>query len=192
MKKPPGITQEEFDMLLSWLDADRERAAEKYEKIRLKLIKFFVYRGCTEAEELTDETINRVTRKVRQFAKTYVGKPDPYFYGFAKKVLNEYLKKQKALKEHLKKLNSHPPPSTESSEQKEMDHKCLNKCLDELSTSDRSLILQYYEDEKQAKIDKRKMLAEQYGLTPYALRVRVHRIRMSLRKCVYKCLKEQK
>jgi len=39
MKKEWVLTQEAFDRLLGWLDPDRESAGEKYEAIRLRLIK---------------------------------------------------------------------------------------------------------------------------------------------------------
>ena len=45
MKKGWVLTQELFDTLLDWLDPDRERAGQKYETIRLKLIKIFTSRG---------------------------------------------------------------------------------------------------------------------------------------------------
>ena len=180
MKKKLGITQEEFNLLLSWLDQNQDRAVEKYELIQLKLIKFFSYQCGPDAEELAVETIERVTRKVRKIAKTYFGKPDSCFYGFAKKVL----------KEHLKRPKPRPLPPTESSEHKERLHKCLNECLEKLTASDRNLIMQYYEEERKAKINLRKQLAEQYGLTLYTLRVRTHRIRLELKRCIEKCLEE--
>ncbi|HEY0047746.1 MAG TPA: hypothetical protein VGB68_00565, partial [Pyrinomonadaceae bacterium] len=63
MDKENVINQENFDVLLNWLDRNREIAGQKYEKIRRRLIRIFLGRGCFEAEELADETINRVTRK---------------------------------------------------------------------------------------------------------------------------------
>ena len=49
-------------MLLEWLDPNLDLAGEKYEEIRRGLIKIFGYRGCSDAEGLADETINRVAR----------------------------------------------------------------------------------------------------------------------------------
>ena len=64
VKKQWSLTKEAFDSLLSWLDPDREWAGEKYEVIRARLIKVFAYRGCHTPEELADETINRVAKKI--------------------------------------------------------------------------------------------------------------------------------
>jgi len=44
-------------MLLGWLSTNEASAAEKYEKIRARLIRLFVGRGCYEAEMLADQTI---------------------------------------------------------------------------------------------------------------------------------------
>jgi hypothetical protein len=47
MKKDWVLTQDAFDKLLNWLDSDRERAGQKYETIRLRLIKIFTCRRCS-------------------------------------------------------------------------------------------------------------------------------------------------
>jgi hypothetical protein len=55
------LPKEQFLRLLARLDADPARAADQYERIRRKLIQFFVSRGLQDAaEELTAETIERV------------------------------------------------------------------------------------------------------------------------------------
>jgi hypothetical protein len=70
-KKDWVVTQSAFDRMLAELDPDRERAGEKYEQIRQKLMKFFQWRGCSSsaAEEHTDRTIDRVARKVEEGAE---------------------------------------------------------------------------------------------------------------------------
>ena len=60
MNKNWDMSPESFEALLGWLDPDRERAGIKYEQIRSGLISFFTGRGHCEAEDLADETINRV------------------------------------------------------------------------------------------------------------------------------------
>ena len=93
MKKDWILTGESFDLLLAWLDSDRELAGEKYEQIRRGLIKIFVCRGCREAEDLADETIKRVSSKINEIAPNFIGKFEEkvrYFYGVGKKVQLEY------------------------------------------------------------------------------------------------------
>lgn len=180
MRQKQPITKEEFDRLLAWLDMDSERAGEKYETIRRRLIDIFVYRGCSVAEDLADETINRVARKALEIADTYVGDPAHYFYGVAKRVHHEYLKRKPAA----------PPLPPPPPEDLEPQLACLDRCIEQLEPKSRELIILYYKEQKQAKIDARKELARRFNLNPSALRVRAHRIRDQLEKCVQGCLKE--
>src|SRR6266550_5419038 len=96
MNKDWVLTRESFDSLLAWLDSERDEAGRKYEEIRLRLIKIFVCRGCHEPEDLADETINRVSKKLREIESTYLGNPALYFYGVANKVHLEYLRRRPA------------------------------------------------------------------------------------------------
>ena len=179
------LTRDALDELLSWLDPDKHRAGEKYEEIRRTLIKIFVCRGCTTAEDLADETINRVIRKVPEIASTYVGNPALYFSGVAKYVLLEHEKKR----HDLAPLGIDPPtPLREDPEDIEREYGCLDQCMGHLTPKNRELILQYYEEERQAKIDSRRRLAERLGLKLNALRVRADRIRANLEECVGDCL----
>ena len=181
MKKEWVLTQEAFECLLGWLDADRDRAGKKYETVRLRLMKIFTCRGCAEAEDLADETINRVTAKVEEVAENYSGDPALYFYGVAQKVHLEYLRKR-----HTPSVPAPVIPSEKSEE----EYECLEQCVERLPPDNRRLVLEYYQDEKQAKIDHRRELAEQLGIAVNALRIRAHRIRLTLQQCMQDCLQE--
>src|SRR5690242_3335578 len=87
------LDQAAFGELLDWLGPDPETAGQTYELIRHKLITLFRCRGCAVPEELADETINRVIRKLPQIKPDYHGNPIRYFYGVAKKVYKEYLRR---------------------------------------------------------------------------------------------------
>ena len=181
MKTKWVVDQEAFDTLLSWLDADRERAGEKYEEIRRKLIRIFARRGCTTAEELTDEAINRVSRKVHGIAPAYIGDPALYFYGVAQNVFLEHVRKSNP--------NPKPVPPPDRSEEIERKHECLDQCMEQIDGESQELILQYFQDERRAKIDHRKKLADRHGLSPNGLRMRVHRIKAILQQCVGDCVR---
>lgn len=174
---------DDFDELLDWLHPDREQAGKKYEDIRRRLVRIFVHRGCTLAEDLADETINRVLKKVREIRTNFNPSDDPalYFYGVGRNVYREYLKRrpEPAL-----------PPPDEGTDDETPEYECLEKCLGLLSPSNRELILEYYGDEEGTKIDRRKKLAERFGMALNALRIRAHRIRLDLKRCVLECLKE--
>lgn len=177
-----------FDALLTWLDADRESAGRKYEEIRHSLILIFQWRGACNAEDLADETITRVINKVPKIVPGYIGDPALYFYAVAKRLAFEVLRKQQ---NQLELENPEKLPDLVSADpnNREAEHECLEKCLKHLSPDDRELILLYYQQEK-AKIEYRRDLARRYNLAPNALRVKVHRIRKVLHTCIFKCLDE--
>jgi DNA-directed RNA polymerase specialized sigma24 family protein len=178
MKKNWEFSQETFDALLAWLDPDREQAALKYEKIRSGLIKIFTGRGCVEPEDLADETINRVARKLNEIEKDFSGDPALYFYGVANYVYREYLRR---------KLPQPAPGPAVDPNRIELEYDCLERCIERLNGDDRDLLLRYYRPTAQTESEYRKRLAEQLGIAPNALRIRVYRIRMALKDCVQKC-----
>ena len=181
MKKNWVLSQESFEALLTWLSADREQAGQIYEEIRLRLIRIFTARACTEAEDLADETMNRVASKLPDIGRTYSGDPAVYFYAVANNVHLEFLRR---------KIPA-PVQITVDDSAMEDRFRCLEECLKGLSADNRDLVIQYYQDERQAKIDHRKLLARRLGLAPNALRIRACRIRASLLKCVENCLGEK-
>jgi DNA-directed RNA polymerase specialized sigma24 family protein len=182
MNRESALTQAAFDSLLAWLDPDREQAGRKYESIRHRLIKIFTCRGRPDAEELADETINRVTVRAPDIVKKYEGDPALYFYGVAQKV---YL-------ESVRKRPQPPPPVPRlEAEDLERESECLERCMARLSQSNQQLAIEYYQDEKRAKIDHRKDLAERLGIAQNALRIRAHRIRATLHQCVKACLEQE-
>lgn len=187
MESPPttkgkgwALTQEAFDALLGWLDPDTERAATRYEEIRRRLIRFFTGRKCAAAEDLTDETMNRVARKVGEGLR-YADETAPYFYGVAQNVYLEHVRKKPPVP---------PPPPPRPTEEVEREHACLEQCLERLQPRSRELIREFYQEDKQAKIEHRKRLAERLGMTPNALRIQAHRIRLVLLECVRRCLSQ--
>jgi DNA-directed RNA polymerase specialized sigma24 family protein len=181
MNKDWVLTQESFDALLAWLDPDRAEAGKKYELIRRRLVKIFVCRGCGEPEDLADECINRVAKKLRDIEDTFTGDPALYFYGVANKVHLEYLRRRP--------IPSCPPPIA-ATEDIEKEYACLETCMRRLPQENRALVLEYYQEERRAKIDHRKQLAERLDIGLNALRIRAHRIRAVLQECVQTCVQE--
>ncbi|HKV41061.1 MAG TPA: hypothetical protein VJX67_17775 [Blastocatellia bacterium] len=194
MKRGWALTQEEFDALLAWLEPDRDRAGEKYEDVRRKLIKIFACRACPIAEELADETINRVASKVALIAPDYSGEPLRYFLGVAKLVHLEHV-------DHISKVSLAPlldnqpsalpnPLAAMMEDERTIQYRCLDKCMEYLSLEDRKLALEYHEGQKQARINNRKKMAASLGVTAGTLRLRAHRIRAKLEQCTAKCLED--
>ena len=198
MDAPPSskqkwtLTPESFDELLGWLDADRELAGERYEQIRAGLIKGFGRHGCREPEELADETINRVAKRLPEIIATYEGDPARYFYGVAHNVHKEYLRKPMAVSlPQTGLLRGSSIPTPESREDEERMSECLSACVEQLATRDRELIMQYYCGERQIKIRLRKEMAERMGIKLENLRLRAQRIRERLRRCIDGCMNQE-
>lgn len=178
MNKNWSLSQEAFDALLDWLDTDREMAGTKYEQIRSRLIKIFTGRGCVDPEELADETINRVTSKLQEIQTEFTGDQARYFFGVANKVYLEYLRR---------KPPQSPPPPPDSG-RAELEYRCLERCIDQLSEEDRALLLKEYGAKGRTQAERRKALAEELGISLNALRIRVYRIRVGLKECIEKCI----
>lgn len=180
------LSQDSFEELLNWLDSDREQAGRKYEKIRSRLITIFSARGCHLSEELADETIDRVARKIENLLASYQGEPALYFYAVAKKIFLEYAKKPKTAE--LPALATEEKPDSEDAD---VYYECLEKCLQNFLPEQRELITKYYQEEKRAKLELRKKLENELGISSENLRTRAFRIRRILQKCVVNCVEEQ-
>ena len=77
------------------------------------------------------------------------------------------------------------PVASEADDERE--RACLDRCLEDLAAPDRDLILGYHQGERSARIRRRSELARELGLSPNALRLKIHRITGSLRECLVRC-----
>jgi DNA-directed RNA polymerase specialized sigma24 family protein len=183
MAEQDTITHESFRLLLGWLDANDEAAGEKYESIRQRLIRIFVGRGCHEAEMLADQTMDRVARKITQLNGSYVGEQALYFYGVANKIHLEWLRQQK----RSRLVTPVETGIDDDADDREVEYDCLELCLSRLPADTREMIVEYYRDERQAKIERRKQLARELGISIGALQIRASRLRGRLLSCVRDC-----
>src|ERR1044071_3005664 len=83
------LTEGAFGRLLAFLDPDRQRAGERYEKIRTKLTRFFEWKGCLPGEDYADETIDRVAKRLEQGIGEEPQDPYLFFHGVAVNVVRE-------------------------------------------------------------------------------------------------------
>jgi RNA polymerase sigma factor (sigma-70 family) len=184
MQSKRELTHTELFNLLSWLDPDAEKAGKRYELIRRGLIKMFTCRGCFEADELADETINRVAAKAESLKESYSGNPAQYFFGVAKKVYLEYQRKRHSQVSLEVQLLERPLPEPAD----EFKYECLERCLQQLPPTEREIIRHYYQAGSAAA--QRAALAERLGLKLSTLRVKVFRLTTILEECIDECLRE--
>ena len=173
-----GASPEAFDRLLSALDADRDRAGEAYEHLRERTAGLLRWWGASDAEDLADLTLDRVARKLEEGATIANGSFGAYVRGVARMIFYESRRRPQVHVADGAYLA--PPPSSDPDLLN-----CLDSCLQGLNPDDRRTVLRYYGDGKLS--DVRKRLGEELGVTMTALRIRAHRLRMQLERCVVAC-----
>lgn len=181
----PTLNRDHLDALLGMLDPDRNRAAEKYEMIRRKLIRLFEWRGCEFPEDLADVTLDRVAKRIAEGVEIRSADPFGYICGFAHLVYKEEWRRVARENKILK--NDWPPPNPPEDEPDDRRLACLRRCLDQRPSDQRHLLLEYYKGEN-GNIRHRKKLADELGIPINALRIRVHRVRRKLEDCIASCL----
>lgn len=176
-----GVIERGLEILISGLDPDVGVASKKYQQLRRKLVRLFEWRGAWTADELADETLTRVARKLGEGADVQ-GDVEPFARGVARLVFLEFLREQQ--RDQL--IRSTPPPAaTAAFEEADLD--CLDRCLQKIAPADRDTILEYYADDERGRIEARRLLAARLGVSPTALRIRALRIRDRLESCLQEC-----
>lgn len=175
-----------FDLFLSSLSSDRDTAEKKLKDIRRRLVIMLDCRGCTCSEDLADEAMLRFAHRLPKMDPPFTGDVIPYLYTVAYNLYLEYVDKQfLPLPDDVTEL---PAPNEDAVNTKEQLYECLDACLDGMDPRRRELVLDYYRLDKQSKIDLRKSLAQELGISVNALRIRLHNIRTGLEKCIEHCL----
>ncbi len=175
-----------FDMVLAFLDSDRERAGESYERIREKLLRFFEWRGADCPEDLVDRTFDRVGKRLECGERIRESDPAAYFYGVARNILKEHWGGRKRESAALLRLAEQAPPAEDPEYEKRL--RCLETCLEALPSKNRDLLLDYYVGRGIEKIENRKRISASLGAPPNALRIRMFRQRVRLEECVERCM----
>lgn len=182
------LTTQALDKLLDHFSANREEAGRQYELMRVKLVRYFEWRSCTSAEDLADETLNRIARRIDE-GESIFNLP-AYCLTVARLVFMESLRERQHTSVPLDDIPEMSAEQPFEAEEKEARLRCLDHCLNKLPVESQNLILKYHHDQRRAKIDRRRQLAEGLGIPLNALRIRAHRIRTGLEKCVRDCLAE--
>jgi DNA-directed RNA polymerase specialized sigma24 family protein len=180
IKVKKEVTRERFEGFLEWLSPERDRAGEEYERLRFRLCTFFSQRQCGFADELADETINRVILKS---SEEQIENKIAYCYGVARNVYRESLRKDRP---HLD--IDEVTIAAKAPEEPSFSRECLDKCLETLSPDNRNLLLDYFSEAKLAKIELHRRISETLQTTQTALRMRVMRTKQKLKICVQECM----
>jgi DNA-directed RNA polymerase specialized sigma24 family protein len=197
LREEPKITRFAFHRLLSWLDDGVESGGETYIEMRRRLVAYFDRRNRPFADDLADETFNRISKTLEQSGAIEVTPPARYCYVVARFVLLEDIRRSRRyvpVDESRDLLPVGPRPFADAEDRasfKEQRLECLDRCLDELKPDQRELAIEYYRDAKRERIERRRALADRLRITMNALGVRACRIRNALEICVDACCKSR-
>ncbi len=173
------LNPEALGRFLTVLDPDVIEAGRKYERLRRKLIRLFEWRGCRFAEDLADESINRVIRRMDGGLVLGPGEVPRFSAGVAHRVFLEHLREVKRAQPSPGDVGKAPwvPGRHETTDLRLV---CLERCLERLPPPERDLVLRYYAADPTARIENRRVLARELGIEVNNLRIRVFRLRSKL------------
>jgi len=185
------LSQEAFDRFLSWLDDGTGTEGHAYLEMRERLVAYFDRKNCLEPDELADETLNRVARRLEEEGSIRSDTPAKFCYTIARYVFLESLRsnrtKEVSIEDDARPLVDNERQRTDEQDKKEKMLDCLDKCCSALEPEHRDLIVRYYHGKERAKIENRRLMAEHLGISMNALSIRACRIREKLEICVRKC-----
>jgi DNA-directed RNA polymerase specialized sigma24 family protein len=190
LKRDWIATPQAFERLLAWLDEGRDSGGETYLQMRRRLVLYFRRKRCLVPDDLADETMNRVTRRLEEEGSITDAPPARYCYIVAKFVLLEHLRdpKVRAMRNgDVREWARDPGAAPANPVIDERLLECLDRCLTALPPDDRTLILDYYRHEQRDRIEHRRRLAASLRLTANALTIRACRIRDKVERCVSAC-----
>src|SRR5215510_10307504 len=193
----PNLSQKGLLILLERLipgpEGDFGEGGAEYVLLQRRLIVFFESHGASLAEDLADQTLDRVMRILNE-GEREVEDIRRFTLGVARNILRETWKNppQEPLPESL---SNQPSPNTPNNilddiqtDIAELRYVCCQKCLsDYFSDRDRSLLIGYYQHEGRAKIEHHRVLAEELGVSDNALRIRACRLRAKLEERINEC-----
>jgi DNA-directed RNA polymerase specialized sigma24 family protein len=194
-KKNWTLTQTALQRFLVWIDEGTGAGGEKFLELRRRLVAYFDRKNCLNADELADETLNRIARRLEEEGTIQTEAPPKYCYVVARFVFQEQLRERKReslMAQEIERRSRIESDSTEAAEQRERQLNCLEQCTEKLSAVNREIITQYYLGKERAKIENRRSLANKLGITMNALSIRACRIRETLEICVTQCMDELK
>ena len=160
--------QDSLQRLLNWLDGGADSDGHAYVEMRRRLRDYFARKNCRTPDDLADETLTRVARRLEEEGIARAETPARYCYIVARFVFLEHLRETKAHRtsptRRATSRRTRPPRQqrtrAEAAGTRESCLACLEKCLQELDPLNRRIITRYYIGSERVKIDNRRELAD--------------------------------
>jgi len=155
--------------------------------MRGRLVEYFGRRDCDSPEDLADETLNRVARRLEETGVVDDGAPARYCYIVAKFVFLESLRRRQMAPVD-QGGQAVAAKVADDRVENERTFACLERCLQSCSATDRDMILDYYRTTSGSAPENRRQLAQKLGITANSLAIRACRVRSRLEGCVRACV----
>lgn len=187
-------TGESFNRFLKFLDDGTESNGRSYLEMQRRLVGYFTRKGCAAPEDLADETLNRVARRLEEEGAIDTETPARFCYITARFVFLEHRRYERSISisapDSVAALNGNirsDPTNADERVEKEKMLACLDECTAKLNSADRELIVRYYYGQQREKIENRRAIARRLGISINAVSIRACRIRSKLEACVLQC-----
>jgi DNA-directed RNA polymerase specialized sigma24 family protein len=174
------LNKDALEDLLRAFHADREQASHHYQALRERLIRFFQWNRTEMPEELADEVLDRLARRLN-LSSEQIQDPVRYAVGIARLLLQEQRRKNLRREKALAELQQSSLDADRREQERILQQEraeLLQQCLQSIPEQSRELIFRYYDVDEAA--DYRQQMARAYGISINALRNRALRIRMDL------------
>jgi DNA-directed RNA polymerase specialized sigma24 family protein len=185
--------------MLEMLDHDESVASDRYLNLRDKLIMYFEGRRISPSEDLADEVLHRVAKKIGE--GEVIRNINQFAFGVARFVRLETFRGPPldSLDEIEDEGGPLPSALRTASQPEDIDRNdgsmqfCLRQCLSELRDDQRKLLYDYYEiDEASGNhIEQRKRLAARLKTTAGALQKQICLLRKKVGRCSRECLERE-
>jgi DNA-directed RNA polymerase specialized sigma24 family protein len=180
MSPPWALSADAFTGLLAALHPDRDQAALRYEELRTRLVRVFLWEHAIDPESLADDALTRLARRLAE------GEQIENIPAFLNGIARNLLKEEANRRHRIEPLTDLPAPA--ANHELERQHAALEACLATWEPDKRQILIAYYQGDQSARIQGRQRLAAQLGLELNALRNRALRLRDRLEACVRKQL----
>ncbi len=172
-----------FDNLLARLADDPAESGRRYERLRERLILFFNRRLAHAPEDLADQVIDRLARRLQDGEP--VASIEAYALGIARHVAQEQrLVAAREITPDGSFLENISAPDHTSYDEPDRLLDAMELCLKSIPRADMELLSRYYLHEGGSKIETRRRLAEARKISQAALRKKVYQICCTLRACI--------
>lgn len=165
--------------LLAALGKTPEESGIEYERLRSKLIFFFSRRMLQFPEDLADEALDRLARRIVD--GTVIDSIPAFALGVGRHLALEQMKKRPVGMEDDFWDNVPAPSTTQSSEEAIAR---MERCLKTLRPDEATLLRGYYLTTEATPVKTRSKLAKRLGISANTLRQRVFLARQRLRDCM--------